>query len=80
MGDNKHILNGNFPKLRFITDGSVLQDANILIKNKVNSSNPWYYLRKNKYDVVIVDEAHEHNPNMEIPDININEKCTILQQ
>lgn len=68
-GDNKHLFNGNFPKLRFITDGSVLQDVkDPLIKNKKNSSNPWgtIYSRKNKYDVVIVDEAHEHNQNMDM--------------
>lgn len=66
---DKHLQNGNFPKLRFITDGSVLQDAkDPLIKNKKNSSNPWgtTYSRKNKYDVVIVDEAHEHNQNMDM--------------
>ena len=66
---DKHLQNGNFPKLRFITDGSVLQDAkDPLIKNKTNSPNPWgtKYSRKNKYDVVIVDEAHEHNQNMDM--------------
>ncbi len=64
---NQHIQNGNYPKLRFITDGSVLQDAkDPLIKYKKTKDGQYIYLRKNKYDVVIVDEAHEHNQNMDM--------------
>jgi hypothetical protein len=71
-----HVDSGIYPKIRFITDGSVLLDAkDPLIKNKrlvKDDENPdekndrFVYRRSNKYDVVIVDEAHEHNANMDM--------------
>ncbi|HNQ21173.1 MAG TPA: hypothetical protein PKI46_08950, partial [Bacteroidales bacterium] len=64
-----NIDNGNYPKIRFITDGTVLMDVkDPLLKNKriVDNSNYFIYQRDNKYDVVIIDEAHEHNANMDM--------------
>lgn len=59
--------------LKMVTDGSLLTEliTNPLLKvqyktpqmkDKTNYSNSI----KNKYDIVIVDEAHEHNTNMDI--------------
>ena len=71
--NEQHTNNGLYPKIRFITDGTVLMDAiDPLIKNKriINDSdkshNMIVYNRSNKYDVVIIDEAHEHNANMDM--------------
>lgn len=75
-----HIDSGVYPKIRFITDGSVLLDAKDpliknkrLVKDKKNletdpdkTNDRFVYRRSNKYDVVIVDEAHEHNANMDM--------------
>ena len=59
--------------LRTVTDGTLLEDLvqNPLLKEtykdkKHKNSNKFSYGFKNKYDVVIVDEAHEHNMNMDI--------------
>lgn len=76
---DSHTKDGNFLKIRFITDGSVLQDAkdplnkikkpvsaNIKIDGKMTRIEEYAYSRRNKYDVVIVDEAHEHNDKMDM--------------
>lgn len=55
--------------LKFITDGSLLQEIqNPVLKNIIHSKGTRgdYYTLQNQYDVVIVDEAHEHNKNMDI--------------
>ena len=67
---------GNYPIIRFVTDGSVLLDAkDPLLKNKqllknkndLDDKNSMYvYHKTNKYDVVMIDEAHEHNTNMDM--------------
>lgn len=50
--------------LRIVTDGWLLQIVknNMLLKNK----NKNKILNSNVYDVVMIDEAHEHNPNMDV--------------
>ena len=59
--------------LRFVTDGTLLEDLvnNPFLKEKVKKKSKKYnddyiYSEKNKYDIVIVDEAHEHNTNMDL--------------
>ena len=51
--------------LRIVTDGTLLQilKNNILFKNSTKNKK---ILNTNVYDVVMVDEAHEHNPNMDM--------------
>lgn len=64
---DEHIDDGFYPKIRFVTDGSVLQDVkDPLLKKKRFIDNQTVYLQNNKYDVVIIDEAHEHNTNMDL--------------
>lgn len=51
--------------LRIVTDGTLLQ----IIKNNTllkNISKNKKILSSNIYDVVMIDEAHEHNPNMDM--------------
>jgi hypothetical protein len=60
------------PTLKVITDGSLLTDIiknpvlkeEVKIKEKGKYKN--IYSENNKYDVIIVDEAHEHNTNMDL--------------
>jgi len=61
--------------LRIVTDGSLLSELkeSPLLKKPLNLSrsnssisNEKYYSLKNLYDIVIVDESHEHNPNMDV--------------
>lgn len=64
--DKKHVKNLNQLVLKFITDGSlVMEFKNILplFKKQRPDKKP---TNMNLYDVVIVDEAHEHNKNMDI--------------
>lgn len=66
--EKKHLNNrGNFLKLICSTDGSLLMDlANPMLKKPSVSRTKREYSHDNLYDVVIVDEAHEHNTNMDI--------------
>jgi len=71
---DKHVKeNCSHLTLRFVTDGTLLEDLvnNPLLKDKVKKKSKKYnddfiYSQKNKYDMVIVDEAHEHNTNMDL--------------
>lgn len=56
------------PYLRFLTDGSLLADyqRRPLLAREDPSTSHLQYLPQNVYDVVIIDEAHEHNANMDI--------------
>jgi len=63
--EDSHLdLNSNY-FLRIVTDGSLLEEmkgnATMLVKNKEDK-----YQNNNIYDIIIVDEAHEHNINMDI--------------
>jgi len=59
--------NTNIPSLKIMTDGSLLEElkANptMFKPNPVNKSE---LTNSNIYDIIIVDEAHEHNTNMDI--------------
>ena len=59
-----HKKNSNY-YLRIVTDGTLLQilKNNILFKNSTQNKR---ILNTNVYDVIMVDEAHEHNPNMDM--------------
>ncbi|VVU95164.1 hypothetical protein CPAV1605_889 [seawater metagenome] len=55
--------------LRIVTDGTLFEEivTNPLLKEKQfgQNINSFKYSDTNKYDIVIVDEAHEHNVNMD---------------
>jgi hypothetical protein len=50
--------------LRIVTDGTLLEELknNPTLLQKVNNK----FINKNIWDIIIVDEAHEHNINMDI--------------
>lgn len=62
----KHVDNGEYLKLKFCTDGSLLMDLKNPMLKEFTDKKRTRYLTHNKYDVIIVDEAHEHNANMDI--------------
>jgi hypothetical protein len=62
--DAKHIKNTNHLSLKFVTDGSLIMElTNPILKNELKTEP---FFANNKYDIVIVDEAHEHNKNMDM--------------
>jgi hypothetical protein len=64
---DNNVDDGIYPKIRFVTDGSVLQDAkDPMFKIKRLVDNNYVYTRSDRYNVVIIDEAHEHNANMDM--------------
>lgn len=66
-GDNK-TKNVNHLFLRFVTDGSLsMEMTNPLLKKTIrDNNNNISYIPENLYDIVAVDEAHEHNTNMDL--------------
>lgn len=68
---SKHTKPSSGLTLNIVTDGLLLQQmlSNPLFKTKTYSESIKEYeyskYNKNKYDIVIVDEAHEHNKNMD---------------
>ena len=61
-------------QLRMVTDGTLLEEIinNSIMKEQfpsgkyVNGKAEYNIGLKNKYDIMIVDEAHEHNTNMDL--------------
>ena len=67
--DKKHIKNNKHLILKFITDGSLVEEfSNSLpiFKKQINNGEKINVMIDNIYDVIIIDEAHEHNKNMDI--------------
>ena len=62
--DNKHIKNTTHLSLKYITDGTVALEIKNPVLRKDIPKSP--YFSTNLYDIVIIDEAHEHNTNMDI--------------
>ncbi len=56
--------------LKISTDGTLFEEIvkNPLIKNQVyeKDKKSFIYSEKNKYDIIIIDESHEHNINMDL--------------
>lgn len=56
-----------YPTLRIVTDKILLNSiTNPLFKIKYDNTENTTYKMANMYDIVIVDESHEHNPNMDM--------------
>ena len=73
--EDDHIKKDNYtPMLKIVTDGTLMTDIsnNIFMKKekKITEKKREYVFNKefteNIYDIIIVDEAHEHNANMDI--------------
>jgi len=63
----KYNINGKYPKIRFVTDGIMLNSVkNVLFRKRKIIDKKISYTRNDICNVLIVDEAHEHNVNMDI--------------
>ena len=58
----------NHLTLKLLTDGTLLSEItkNSILKEELFSKNNKIYSHVNKYDIIIIDEAHEHNTNMDL--------------
>ncbi len=65
--DKKHVKNAFHLVLKFVTDGFLLQElkSSLPLFKKMSYDNK-RATSQNLYDVVIIDEAHEHNKNMDM--------------
>ena len=58
------------PTLKLLTDGLLYQliknNYIFKIKNETSESNKEPFIEKNLFDVLLIDESHEHNPYMDI--------------
>lgn len=62
-----HMLNHDGLILKIVTDGTLyLELKNPYLKKRIYQKKDYYYQKRNVYDIVIVDEAHEHNTNMDL--------------
>ena len=68
--DNHNKKNTNNLVLNIVTDGTLLETlkSNPTLKKKLNDpkKKKEEFINDNVYDIIIVDEAHEHNINMDI--------------
>jgi len=66
--DKHTIKNANHLTLTLLTDGTLLSTLieNPILKEKNNNKIIEKYNNNNIFDIVIIDEAHEHNTNMDI--------------
>lgn len=67
--EGSHTTNDNITSLKIVTDGTLLQELkNPLLKKRIynEKKEKYEYSNTNTYDIVIVDESHEHNANMDI--------------
>lgn len=64
--NNDYTSNVNHLSLKFVTDGLLLQE----IRNPILKDTRWQvendFRLDNQYDIVMIDEAHEHNTNMDL--------------
>lgn len=66
---DKHMNNDKSLKLTMATDGTLLNEISnsITLKKKIKIGNKKTKMTfQNLYDIVMIDEAHEHNPNMDL--------------
>lgn len=70
QNDNHTIQSYPYLTLKISTDGTLFEEIiqNPLIKSQVFSKDKksFMYSNKNKYDIIIIDESHEHNINMDL--------------
>jgi HrpA-like RNA helicase len=68
----------NFNSLKIVTDGTLLAElqSNPTLKKNFNNK----LINSNVYDIVIVDEAHEHNTNMDIIIALSKQACYVNNQ
>lgn len=64
----KHIANVSHLSLKYITDGTLVQEFKNVspMLKKYNNDRDNSVSNQNAYDIIIIDEAHEHGKNMDI--------------
>lgn len=62
--DNHTNNNIEYNSLKIVTDGTLITELknNIVLKTNINNK----YINSNVYDIIIVDESHEHGMNMDL--------------
>ena len=78
QAESHTISNTNFNILKIVTDGTLLSTllANPTLKKTFDNK----LINTNIYDIVIVDEAHEHNTNMDIIIALTKQACYVNNQ
>ena len=65
-----HDIEDNYyhPTIRLYTDGTLYNDikTKYLLKDQLESDEPYQFKDKNSCNILIVDESHEHNVNMDM--------------
>ena len=62
--DDAHEKKTNHLVLKYVTDGLLVKELNKALKEYVERRDE--YKELNQYDTIIIDEAHEHNRNMDL--------------
>ena len=78
QGEAHTLPNANYNTLKIVTDGTLLAElkSNPTLKNNFKGK----LINTNVYDIVIVDEAHEHNTNMDIIIALSKQACYVNNQ
>jgi HrpA-like RNA helicase len=83
-GQQHEIKNTNHIQLKMVTDGSLFEELfdNPMLKEtkrkyykELNKKEIDQYLSTNLYDIIIIDEAHEHNVNMDLILTKMRQHC-----
>ena len=64
--EDQHINNNiNYGFIKITTDGTLFEElkSNLIMKKKINDNN---YINENVYDIIMIDESHEHGTNMDL--------------
>ncbi|AYV81651.1 MAG: HrpA-like RNA helicase, partial [Harvfovirus sp.] len=66
--EKSHVNNvdSEYLMLKFVTDGTLLQEIRNPMLKENTRGQVTDYLTSNEYDIVIIDEAHEHKQNMDL--------------
>lgn len=73
--NKKHVQTTYYPSLKFITGDSLMLELDdpflkkikkVKSVNKVGIDNEEEYTMQNKYDIIMIDEAHEHKKHMDL--------------
>lgn len=70
-GDKSHYKNVSHPMLQYCTDGTFILEVNdplmkhTFVKDK-SKQEDYQFTSKNLYDIIMIDEAHEHKINMDL--------------
>jgi hypothetical protein len=67
--EDQHINNNiYYGFIKISTDGTLFEElkSNLMMKKKIKIKNEYKYINENIYDIIMVDESHEHGTNMDL--------------